>query len=106
MRDNGDRQLWFHTIRRYRDATRVVLSVPVQRTRLGAVPILPPNTELISAAVLSGAKLARVLVRRWPESVSAELAEAGVERLVELMYDGHRERIQLPRAVAEVAFGQ
>jgi hypothetical protein len=47
----------------------------------------------------------RVLVRRWPESVRPELADAGVRLLVRLMYDGRRERIVLPPAVATVAFG-
>ena len=48
----------------------------------------------------------RVLVRRWPENVRAELAEADVRRLVETMYGGRRERIVLPPTVAEVAFGR
>jgi hypothetical protein len=59
-----------------------------------------------SADAPSGARRARVLVRRWPESVRPELAEAGVRRRVELMYGGARERIVLPPAVAEVAFGR
>jgi hypothetical protein len=106
MRDNGQRRLWWHCTRRYRDARRLVLDVPVRRNRLGAVPLLPANCELVGGAVYSGSKHARVLVRRWPENVRPEVADAGVRRLVELMYGGRRERIVLPPAVAEVAFGR
>ena len=105
MRDNGQRREWWHATRRYRDGTRAVLEVSVRRNRLGAVPVLPRNCELVGGAVFSGSKRARVLVRRWPDNVRVELAEAGVERLVETMYDGQRERIVLPPAVAAVAFG-
>jgi hypothetical protein len=38
--------------------------------------------------------------------VRVELAEAGVALLVGTMYSGRRERIVLPSAVAEVAFGR
>jgi hypothetical protein len=38
--------------------------------------------------------------------VRVELAEAGVALLVATMYGGTRERIVLPPAVAEVAFGR
>jgi hypothetical protein len=69
------------------------------------VPILPRNTELVGGAVLSGSRRARVLVLRWPDTVQLALAEAGVARLVRTMYDGRRERIVLPPAVAAVAFG-
>jgi hypothetical protein len=100
MRDNGARRLWWHTVSRYRDARRLALDVPVRRSRLGAVPVLPPHCELVGGAVFSGAKRACVLVRRWPENVRPELADAGVRRLVELMYRGDRQRIQLPPAVA------
>jgi hypothetical protein len=77
----------------------------VRRTRQGAVPLLPANCELIGGAAISGSKRARVLVRRWPEDVRLDVAEAGVERLVQTMYGGRRERIVLPQAVAAVAFG-
>jgi hypothetical protein len=63
-------------------------------------------SELVGGAVYTGAKRAGVIVRRWPENVRVELAEAGVRRLVETMYGGARERIVLPPAVAEVAFGR
>jgi hypothetical protein len=105
MRDNGHRSEWWHATRRYRDARRMALEVRVRRSRLGAVPVLPRNCELVGGAVFSGSKYARVLVRRWPESVRPEVADAGVRRLVELMYGGQRERIVLPPAVAAVAFG-
>ena len=99
MRDNGQRREWWHVTRRYRDGARVVLEVPVRRSRRGAVPLLPANCELVGGAVVSGAKRARVLVRRWPDSVRPELARAGVDRLVETMYGGQRERIVVPPAV-------
>ncbi len=105
MRDNGHRRLHWHATRRYRDAERLALEVPVRRTRLGATPVLPRNCELVGGAVLSGSKRARVLVRRWPDNVRVELADAGVRLLVETMYGGHPERIFLPPAVAAVAFG-
>jgi hypothetical protein len=44
-------------------------------------------------------------VRRWPETVSQDVADPGVDQLVQLMYGGRRERIVLPLAVAAVAFG-
>ena len=77
----------------------------MRRNRQGAAPLLPRNCELVGGAVYTGAERARVIVRRWPENVRAELAEARVRRLMELMYDGARERIVLPPAVAVVAFG-
>jgi hypothetical protein len=46
-----------------------------------------------------------MIVRRWPENVRVELADAGVRLLVGTMYGGRRERIVLPLAVAAVAFG-
>jgi len=106
MRDNRHRREWWHATRRYRDTRRVIIEVAVRRNRHGAVPVLPPHCELAGGAVFSGAKHARVLVRRWAEDVRPELAEAGVRRLVETMYGGRRERIVLPPAVAEVAFGR
>jgi hypothetical protein len=105
LRDNGHRREWWHLTRRYRDAERVTLEVPVLRTRGGAVPLLPRNCELVGGAALSGSKRARVIVRRWPGNVRVELADAGVRLLVETMYGGQRERIVLPPAVAAVAFG-
>jgi hypothetical protein len=105
MRDNGRRRLWWHATRRYRDGERKAIDVPVRRTQRGAVPILPRNCELVGGGVLSGQKRATVLVRRWPDTVRVELADAGVELLVATMYGGRRERIVLPPGVAAVAFG-
>jgi hypothetical protein len=106
MRDNGHRREWWHATRRYRDGVRVVLEVPVRRTRQGAVPVLPRNAELVGGAAVSGSKRATVLVRRWPDNVRPALAEAGARLLVTTMYGGQRERIVLPPAVAAVAFGE
>ena len=105
MRDNGHRREWWHTTRRYRDGMRLSLDVPVRRTQKGAIPILPRNCELVGGAVFSGARRARVLVRRWPDKVNLDLADAGVRLLVETMYDGRRDRIVLPPAVFAVAYG-
>ncbi len=105
MRDNGHRREWWHVTRRFRDGRRLALEVPVRRTRQGAVPVLPRNCELVGGAVFTGSRRARVLVRRWPHNVQVELADAGVGLLVSTMYGGQRERIVLPAAVAEVAFG-
>jgi hypothetical protein len=105
LRENGRRREWWHCTRRYRDGVRIVLEVRVRRTRLGAVPVLPRNCELAAGAVWTGEKRARVVVRRWPEDVRLDVAEAGVRHLVEMMYGGQRERIVLPPAVAAVAFG-
>ena len=46
-----------------------------------------------------------MLVRRWPDNVRVDLADAGVRLLVATMYGGRRERIVLPPAVAELALG-
>jgi hypothetical protein len=71
----------------------------------GAVPPQRRCTELAGGAVASGEKRATMIVRRWPENVRVELADAGVRLLVGTMYGGRRERIVLPLAVAAVAFG-
>ena len=105
LRDNGHRREWWHVTRRYRDAERLALDVPVRRSRQGAVPVLPARCEIVGGAVFSGQKRARVIVRRWPDTVRGELADAGVGLLVATMYGGRRERIVLPPAVAAVAFG-
>jgi hypothetical protein len=55
-------------------------------------------------AVFSGSKRARVAVRRWLEDVDQELADAGVEALCKMMFNGRTERIVLPRALAAVVF--
>jgi len=60
------------------------------------------------AGLAEGEKPSRpslVATWRWPENVRPELAAAGVERLVQTMYGGRRERIVLPPGVAAVAFG-
>jgi hypothetical protein len=65
-------------------------------------PLVP---ELAAGAILTGEKRTRVVVRRWPDDVRLDVADAGVEHLVATMYGGARERIVLPPAVAAVAFG-
>jgi hypothetical protein len=103
MRDNGARRLWWHATRRYRDGERVVMVVPLRRTRRGPVPVLPRRCELVGcAALVVGQRRATVIVRRWSEKVDQHLADAGVARLVETMYGGDVQRIQLPPAVAEL----
>jgi hypothetical protein len=104
MRTNGCRPLWYHAVRRYRDATRATIEVLVRRTRRGPLPLLPQNAELVGGAVIIGARHARVIVRRWAADVDQQLADAGVEHLVRTMYGGRRERIVLPPAIAAVAF--
>ena len=46
-----------------------------------------------------------MLVRRWPDNVRVDLADAGVRLLVETMDGGRRDRIVLPPAAFAVAFG-
>jgi hypothetical protein len=105
MRDNGRRREWFHATRRYRDARRVVLEVPVRRSRLGAVPLLPPNCELVGGAVYSGERAGTRSRTALARERALNFADAGVRLLVATMYGGRRERIVPPPAVAAVAFG-
>lgn len=84
---------------------RLAATVPVRRTRHGAVPLLPRNSELVGGGAVSGSKRATVLVRRWADDVRVDLADAGLRLLVTTMYRGQRERI-VPPAVAAVAFGE
>ena len=70
-----------------------------------SLPTPSPQAIDEDNAVFSGSRRARVLVRRWPETVSQDVADAGVERLVELMYGGDRQRIVLPPVLWAVVAG-
>jgi hypothetical protein len=97
------RRHWWHVTHRYLFGTVRLLIVPVGPKR---TIYLPLRTELVAGGPAVGSKLARVRVYQWDARVDDGTAKRGVELLTSMMYDGERDRINLPpdlhaRAVAD-----
>jgi len=105
LRDGRGRPLWFHSTRRYRDGEWVTLDVPVVRTRKGPSFTLPACCESVVGAASLSDRVSRVKCYRWRSDVNQATADHAIGVLVELMYGGRRERIQVPDVFYRRALG-
>jgi len=105
LRDGRGRRLWFHSTRRYRDGEWVTLDVPVVRTRRGPSFTLPPCCESVVGAASLSDRVSRVKCYRWRSDVDQATADHAIGVLIEMMYDGSRERIQVPEVFYRRALG-
>jgi hypothetical protein len=105
LRDGPRRKLWFHVTRRYRDGEWVTIDVPVIRTLRGPSFVLPPCCESVVGGASLSDRVSRVKCYRWRSDVDQATADRGIEVLVESMYEGERERIQVPDVFYRRALG-
>ena len=97
MREGVWRREWWHASQRYRygDPHRRLV-VRSRKTRQGRVPELPPRAELRIQGETIGGGLMVVYCYVWSERVEPQVASAGIDRLVALMYGGDTTRLTLP----------
>ena len=94
LRDDRPKQ-YRQVYLRYVDHTGRTMEVTFHRGK----PKLPPNTELLAGAAISGEKSARVRVRAWPDWVK----QVEVDKGVRYLSDQFRGEPFLPRAFQEAA---
>ena len=100
------RTIWWNVAYRYWRCIPRRIVVPYQRTIKGPIPQLPARSELrITGEVLPERKMV-VDVWVWDERVQPRLVDKGLERLLEIMYDGDTQRITLPRELLYLALGK
>ena len=99
LRDNPNtRNSWWHLSHRYRWGITHKETVPCRRTRLGPIPRLRPNTELVSAGTIHGNHQA-IIVYEWRTDVNQAAVDAGLDNLLERMHGGQPHQIKLPLEV-------
>ncbi len=99
------RQLWWHTVMRYRYGDTKAVTVAVRPTRRGPELLPPPRSEIVAGSAVIGSKNAIARVYTWSDNVDARLAADGLEHLTGLMFGGRHDRIQVPVGVLHLMLG-